>query len=48
LAIVILVSYVSYRFLEEPGMRLGRSLIRKKVASRYQADSGSETEVKIA
>ena len=48
LAIVIFVSYVSYRFLEEPGMRLGRSLIRKKVASRYQADSVSETEAKIA
>jgi peptidoglycan/LPS O-acetylase OafA/YrhL len=45
LVIVILISYASYRFMEEPGMRLGRSLIRKKAASSYQADPVSKTEI---
>lgn len=42
LSIVIAVSYISYRMIEEPGMRLGRWLIRK-----YQADAASKTRNKI-
>jgi len=47
LVIVILVSYVTYRFIEEPGMQLGRSLIRKKIASSYQAGPVVPMETKL-
>ena len=48
LGIISVVSYISFRFIEKPGMRFGRSLIRKKVAAGYQADSVSETGTKVA
>jgi len=44
---VILLSYLSYRLIEEPGMHLGRCLIRKKNASIHQADSVSSIETKL-
>jgi peptidoglycan/LPS O-acetylase OafA/YrhL len=46
--IVILTSYISYRIIEEPGMRLGRWLIRKISISRNQASAVSKTETKEA
>jgi peptidoglycan/LPS O-acetylase OafA/YrhL len=45
LTAVVAVSYISYRLIEEPGMRFGRSLIRKKAAASYQPDPVSKTEV---
>jgi peptidoglycan/LPS O-acetylase OafA/YrhL len=43
LAVIIFVSYISYRLIEEPGMRLGRRLIRRRTVSSYPADPVSET-----
>jgi peptidoglycan/LPS O-acetylase OafA/YrhL len=48
LGIVLLVSYVSYRLIEEPGMRLGRWLIRRQTVRTHQVDTVSETGTKIA
>jgi peptidoglycan/LPS O-acetylase OafA/YrhL len=46
-AVVILISSLSYKLIEEPGMHLGRSLIRRKNASHYQADIASHMETNL-
>jgi peptidoglycan/LPS O-acetylase OafA/YrhL len=46
-AIVILISYISYKMIEKPGINLGRSLIRKKNATVYQANTVSIIETKL-
>ena len=48
LGTVVLVSYASYRFIEKPGMSLGRSLIRKRSASSHPADPVASPETKTA
>jgi peptidoglycan/LPS O-acetylase OafA/YrhL len=48
LSVIILISYVSYRLIEEPGMRLGRWLIRRRTLSSYPADPVGETGTKVA
>jgi len=48
LGIVILASYVSYRLIEEPGMKLGRLLIRKRGRSKQSGDPAVKTETNIA
>ena len=46
-AVVILISYISYKLIEEPGMNLGRLLIRKRNASIRQAAPVSPVETKL-
>jgi peptidoglycan/LPS O-acetylase OafA/YrhL len=48
LSIVTIVSYLSYRLIEEPGMQLERWMIRRLFISKSQAYAVSKTEIKEA
>ena len=48
LSIVTVVSYLSYRLIEKPGMQLGRWMIRRLSISKSQAYAVSKTEIKEA